>query len=151
MKRQKAKSRIIFSVLMVILFGMSACSSVPLFKTEVETKVDKLAYQLGLLYAKDCPEKACIAYTFCTQFEMAYREEYRIFLDAAVTHLNKSQLSDVTKGVLKELLAELNIETRQDIYKNKLDYSLFIKMAERAGEGIVDGITKAVCSTAKNP
>ncbi len=146
MKSQKAKSCVVFSVLMAILFGINACSSIQLFKSEDETKIENMSYKLGLLYAKDCPENACIAYTFCQQFEMAYREDYRVFLDAAVTHLNNSQLSDDTKGVLKDLLKELNIENRQDIYKNELDYSLCITIAGRVAEGIVDGITKAVCS-----
>ena len=149
MKSQKAKSWIVFSVIMAILLGMNACGSIKLFKTEGETKVEDLSYKLGLLYVKDCPEEACIAYTFCKQFEMAYREYYRVFLDAAVTHLNKSQLSDETKGVLKELLKELDIENRQDIYKNELDYSLCITIAGRVAEGIVDGITKSVCSTTR--
>ena len=149
MKSQKAKLWVVFSVLTAILLGMNACGSTKLFKTEGETKIEDLSYKLGLLYVKDRPEEACIAYTFCKQFEMAYREDYRVFLDAAVTHLNKSQLSNETKEVLKELLKELNIEKRQDIYENKMDSSMFIIMAERAGEGIVDGITKSVCSTTR--
>jgi len=147
MNSQKMISWFVFSVLMVILFGMNACSTIKLFKSESEIKIENMSYKLGLLYAKDHPENACIAYTFCQQFEMAYREDYRVFLDAAVTHLNKSQLSGETEGVLEELLTELDIENRQDIYKKKLDYSLFITMAGRVAEGIVDGITKSVCST----
>ncbi len=146
MKSQKAKSWVVFSVLMAILFGMNACSSIKLFKTKSESKIENMSYRLGLLYAKDCPENACIAYTFCQQFEMAYREDYRVFLDAAITHLNKSQLSDKTKGELKDLLKELNIDKRQDIYKNELDYSLVMTIAGRVADGIVDGITNAVCS-----
>ncbi len=150
MKSQKTKLWVVILVLMVILFGMNACSSVKLFKTESETRLENMAYKLGLLYAKDCPENAYVAYTFCQQFEMAYREDYRVFLDAALTHLYNAKLSNETKGALKIILKELDIENRQDIYEKKLDYTLFLTMAGRVSEGIVAGIKKSGNYSAKN-
>ncbi len=145
MNIQKAKVWFVFSAVVAALFCLYACSTIALFKSEEETRIGELSYKLGLLYVKDSPEKACVAYTFCKQFEMAYREDYRVFMDAALTHLKESQLGNETRAVLNELLKELKIENRRDIYTKELHYPLLITMAERAGNGIIDGITTSVC------
>ena len=146
MNSQKIKSWTTLCVIMVISIGLNACAALKGFKSSDEIRIQDLSYKLGMLYAKDCPEKACIAYTFCKQFEMAYREDYHVFMDAAVTYLRESKLSDETNGVFKALLEELNIETRKDIFEKKLDYKTFIVIAEYAGDGIIDGITTSICS-----
>ena len=146
MNNQKIKPWATLCVIMAIFLGLNACAALKGLKSSDEIRIQDLSYKLGMLYAKDCPEKACIAYTFCKQFEMAYREDYRVFMDAAVTYLRESDLSRETQVVFKALLDELNIESRKDIFKKKLNYKTFIMIAEYAGDGIIDGIKTSICS-----